>query len=147
MEPKVNPIIVITFLSALLTAMLLTIIWLSIGFAYEKYTTYAVYMTEAVTGLSLSSPVEYNGVNVGEVSNILLDNDHPQFVELILKIKAKTPVTRSTVATLASRGITSITFISLRDVGNDNRPIMQLADQPYPIIKSGPSGQFEFIRK
>src|SRR3989338_3538230 len=119
MEPKVNLIIVGTFILTLLTSIILMIIWLSSGFSLEKYSTYLVYMTESVTGLTINSTVEYNGVEVGEVSNIMLDPSNPHFVQLLLRIKSSTPITQGTIATLATRGLTNITYVALKDAGKD----------------------------
>ncbi len=139
MEPKVNHTIVALFISALLASILLMIIWLSSEFSLEKYSTYLVYMTESVNGLIVNAPVEYNGVEVGEVTNIQLDENNPSLVKLLIRIKSSTPVTRGTVATLASRGITSSTLVTLKDKGKDLRPLLCIGDQPYPVIPSGPS--------
>ncbi|OGT36495.1 MAG: hypothetical protein A3F11_11960 [Gammaproteobacteria bacterium RIFCSPHIGHO2_12_FULL_37_14] len=139
MEPKVNLIIVGTFILTLLTSIILMIIWLSSGFSLEKYSTYLVYMTESVTGLTINSTVEYNGVEVGEVSNIKIDPSNPHFVQLQLNIKSTTPITQGTIATLATRGLTNITFVALKDAGKNLNPLSRRPGQEFPIIKSGPS--------
>ncbi|OGT41687.1 MAG: hypothetical protein A3F42_03020 [Gammaproteobacteria bacterium RIFCSPHIGHO2_12_FULL_37_34] len=139
MEPKVNSIVVGIFISTLLLTILLTIIWLSLGLSLEKYATYLVYMTESVTGLTVNSNVEYNGVEVGEVSNIMLDPSNPHFVQLLLRIKSSTPITQGTIATLATRGLTNITYVALKDAGKDIRPLILKSGQTFPIIQSGPS--------
>lgn len=139
MEPKINVTVVGIFIISLLTSVVLTGIWLTTGFSSKNYSIYMVYMTEAVSGLQINSTVEYNGVDVGEVRTIKIDPVKPNLVQLLLMIKKNTPVTRGTVATLAIRGITNITFIALRDRGTDLRPVIKSSNQPYPVIKSGPS--------
>jgi phospholipid/cholesterol/gamma-HCH transport system substrate-binding protein len=96
-------------------------------------------MQEAVTGLSVDATVEYNGVNVGTVKKIALNKDNPRSVELLLNVSNDTPITNGTVATLATRGLTGITYIALKDKGEDLRPLKKLKDQDYPIIKTVPS--------
>lgn len=139
MDTKVNYAIVGTFVIFLISAIILAIIWLSSGLNVENYSTYQVNMQEAVTGLSIDATVEYNGVNVGSVKKIALHPDDPQSVELLLNIKNDTPVTYGTIATLATRGLTGITYIALKDKGQDLRPLQALKGQNYPIIKAGPS--------
>jgi len=139
MDTKVNYAIVGTFVISLVAAIVLSIIWLSSGLSTQEYSIYQVNMQEAVTGLSIDATVEYNGVNVGTVKSIMLHKKDPQFVELLLNIHDDTPITCGTVATLATRGLTGITYIALKDKGEDLRPLRKLKGQKYPVIKTGPS--------
>lgn len=139
METNVNYTIVGTFVIVLIASIILAIIWLSSGFSFEQYTTYMVYMQESVTGLSLDSPVEFNGVNIGAVKSIELNHKNPQLVELLLSVKSTTPITRGTVATLNSKGVTGITYIALKDKSTDLRRLVAEPGQPYPVIPTAPS--------
>lgn len=96
-------------------------------------------MQESVNGLNTDSPVEYNGVNVGSVKSINLNPKNPQLVEVLLNISNKTPITRGTVATLNTRGLTGITYVALKDKSTDLRPLVKQPGQPYPVIPSAPS--------
>lgn len=139
METNVNYTIVGIFVLALVASIIFAIIWLSSGFSFETYSTYMVYMQESVTGLNTESPVEYNGVNVGSVKTIELNRRNPQQVEVKLSIKSSTPITRGTVAMLATRGITGITYIALKDNSSDLRPLVAQHGYPFPVIKTAPS--------
>lgn len=139
MDTKVNYVMVGTFVIFLISAIVLSIIWLSSGLNVQDYKTYQVDMQEAVTGLNLDATVEYNGVNVGTVKKIALHPDNPRSVELLLRVRRDTPITYGTVATLATRGLTGITYIALKDKGDDVRPLVALKNQEYPIIKTAPS--------
>ncbi len=139
MDTNVNYTIVGAFVIALIAAVILSIIWLSSGFSIEQDTTYAVYMNEAVTGLNPDSSVEFNGVGVGTVRSIKLNASNPQLVELLINIRKDTPITQGTVATLATRGITGITYIALKDKGLNKKPLLTHPGDPYPIIKTEPS--------
>ena len=139
MDTNVNYTVVGLFV-ILLTAMLaVSIIWLSSGLSVHKFSTYLVYMRESVSGLTNDGPVEYNGVSVGNVKRIELDHQNPNIVVLTLKLRSDTPITISTVATLSSRGLTGITFLALKELGTDRRPIRILPGQAYPVIRSMPS--------
>lgn len=139
METNVNYTIVGAFVISLATVIILGIIWLSSGFSVETYSTYLVYMQESVSGLSIDAPVEYNGVKVGAVKSINLNQHNPHLVELQLNIKTGTPITEGTVATLDSKGITGITFIALKDKSTNLTPLKALPGQDYPVIKTAPS--------
>lgn len=139
METNVSYTIVGMFVITLLAAIIFAIIWLSSGFSFEQYRTYLVYMQESVSGLSLDSPVEFNGVNVGTVKSIELNHKNPELVEVLLSINKDTPVTRGTVATLNSRGFTGIAYVALKDKSTDLRPLVKEHGESYPVIPSAPS--------
>lgn len=139
METDAHYTIIGAFVVSMIAAIAFGIIWLSSGFSLTKHSIYRVYMEDSVSGLNIDSPVEYNGVNVGVVKSIQLDKDNPHLVDLLLSIKSDTPITEGTVATLSTRGITGITFISLKDSSDDLRRLTKQKGQPYPIIKAGPS--------
>lgn len=139
METNVNYGIVGAFVIVLVSALILAIIWLSSGFSLTQYKTYELRMTESVSGLSIDSPVEYNGVNVGSVLSIALEPNNPQVVDVLLNINHTTPITYGTVATLNSRGLTGITIVALKDKSEDTRPLVKEPGKNYPIIKTAPS--------
>jgi phospholipid/cholesterol/gamma-HCH transport system substrate-binding protein len=139
MDPNVNYTVIGTFVIVLFTAIVLSIIWLSSGFSFQKYTTYMVYMQESVSGLNPDSQVEYNGVSVGTVSTIEINPKNPHLIDVTLNIKSSTPVTRGTVCTLATRGLTGMVYIALKDSSVDLRPLMRKPGQPYPVIPTAPS--------
>jgi phospholipid/cholesterol/gamma-HCH transport system substrate-binding protein len=139
METNVNYTIVGIFVIVLLSAITMGIIWLSSGFSFAQYSTYMIYMQESVSGLNIDSSVEFNGVSVGSVKSIELNHRNPQLVEVLISIKSTTPVTRGTVATLNTRGITGVTYLALKDKSTDLRPLVKLSGQVYPVIPTAPS--------
>lgn len=139
MESKVNYTLVGIFVIVLTAAIIFSIIWLSAGFSTKNYIVYKVLMTESVNGLSVDSPVRYSGVDVGKVKHMRLCREDPTHVELLLNIEEGTPVNMSTVATLATQGITGVAFIDLQTKGTDTRPLLAQPGHKYPLIPSSPS--------
>lgn len=139
METNVNYTIVGAFVITLLAAAVLAIIWLSSGLSVSQFNTYKIYETESVSGLSIDAPVEYNGVAVGSVKSIKLSKKNPRLVVVLVDIQKGTPITKGTVAILTTRGITGITFLALKDNGNDTSTLVALPGHRYPIIATGPS--------
>lgn len=139
MENKVSYTIVGAFVVVLSVAAILAIIWLSSGLSLESYTTYMILMQESVSGLSIDSQVEFNGVEVGQVKSIELNHKNPQLVEVLLDVKNTVPVSRGTVATLTTRGLTGLVYIALKDKGTDQQKLVALPGQTYPIITTSPS--------
>ena len=140
MEAKVNLAAVGAFVLLLGAALIAGVLWLSSGKSYRKaYDTYVVYMSESVSGLSVDAPVRYRGVAVGAVRRIALAPGNVELVELTLDIERGTPVKQDTVAVLRTQGLTGIGHIEL-DGGSRDSPVLQArADEPYPVIRAGPS--------
>jgi len=139
MDNEVNYTIVGAFVITLTIAMVITIIWLSSGLKFTQYSNYLVYSKESVSGLNVDSTVEYNGVNVGTVKKISLDPRDPRVVILLISLDSNTKVTRGTVATLTTRGITGVVFLALKDTGHDLRPLLASEGESYPVIPTTPS--------
>lgn len=139
MEKNVNYTVVGAFVIILITAIVLAIIWLSADLSTENYLIYKVYMKESVSGLNRDSPVEYNGVHIGSVASIKINPQNPKFVDLLLRIKQGTPVTRGTRAKLDVRALSGVAFIQLEDKGTDMTPLKALPGDKYPVIDTIPS--------
>src|SRR5688572_26803680 len=108
METNVNYTIVGAFVIVLLGAIIMGVIWLSSGLTAHTYTVYQINMKESVTGLSVDSSVEFNGVSVGTVKSITILPDDPQTVILLINVDTTTPVTEGTTASLTSKGLTGV---------------------------------------
>ncbi len=139
MESKTNYTLVGLVVVILTAALISAALWLSVGFDQKEYRYYVVYMNETVSGLNEESPVKYNGVQVGYVKTIGLDNKDPQRVRLFLAIDEKTPITTSTTATLISQGITGNTYVGLAASSSSLQPLQKHSDEDYPVIPSSPS--------
>ena len=139
MDTKVNYTAVGIFVIILVAAITMGIIWLSSGLSLAQYNTYLIHMQESVSGLSIDSQVEYNGVNVGSVKRIDLDSENPREVNVLVNIKNNTPITQGTLATLTTRGLTGIAFIALKDKSADLQPLLAKPGEHYPVIPTSPS--------
>ena len=139
MEPKVNYIVVGSFVALLGAAILAGILWLGKTDYRGSYDRYEAYMKESVAGLSVDSTVKYRGVEVGRVKAIALRPDNPEEVLLTLDILHGTPIKTDTVAVLETQGLTGLATINLTG-GSREAPSLQLQEgQAYPVIKTGPS--------
>lgn len=139
MDTNVNYTIVGAFVIILTAAIVFTVIWLSSGFSLVENAHYLILSNESVSGLSVDSPVEYNGVQVGSVDEISIDEKNPHLVKLLLSIKEHTPITTKTIATLTTRGITGVMYVALKNNSPDMTPLKAQKDYPYPVIPTTPS--------
>lgn len=134
MESKTNYTVVGLTVLILTAGLFSAALWLSIGFDRKKYDFYTVYVGEAVSGLSDNSVVKYNGVKVGVVNKIELNQFDPQQVKIQLKIEEGTPITTSTHATLINQGITGTTYLGLSASTPSLFPLQKTPGEPYPVI-------------
>lgn len=128
-------LVVLFLVAGLLSAGL----WLSVGFNQKQYNSYTVYLHESAAGLSQDAPVKFNGVQVGFVKKIKLNNNDPRQVEITLSVEEGTPITTSTSATLISQGITGVTYVGLSASTSDLTPIQKMPGEPFPVIPAKPS--------
>lgn len=115
------------------------ILWISAGGPPQANDHYITYLTESVSGLYVDAPVNYQGVDVGKVESIRIAPNNPRQVELVLQIRAGTPVTESTVAVLEFQGLTGIANVNLIPGLPDAAPIAASGAADYPVIPSQPS--------
>lgn len=139
MEPKVNYVLVGSFVAAFGVAMLAGILWLAKTDYRGVYERYQAYMRESVAGLSVDSTVKYRGVDVGRVKDIVLNPDNPEEVRLTLDIARGTPIKTDTIAVLETQGLTGLATINLTGGSREAPPLQALEGQAYPVIKTGPS--------
>ncbi|MBH0196177.1 MAG: ATP-dependent zinc metalloprotease FtsH [Nitrospira sp.] len=139
MEPKVNYILVGSFIAILGAAVLIGLLWLGKTDYRGIYDRYEAYFRESVAGLSVDSTVKYRGVDVGRVKSITLNPDNPEEVKLTLDIASGTPVKTDTIAVLQTQGLTGLATINLMG-GSREAPRLEVSEgQVYPVIKTGPS--------
>lgn len=139
MEHKFNYTVVGVFVLGFLASLIALIIWLTSGFEHVSTVEYKVITNESVSGLSVNSPVDYKGVNVGKVAAMQLDENDPSFVTIFLNIDVGTPIKKDTTAVLMSRGITGLINVSLTGGTVAAGPLLPTKVNPIPTIPNGAS--------
>jgi phospholipid/cholesterol/gamma-HCH transport system substrate-binding protein len=124
MERNANYALVGLISTILLIAMIVFVFWLA-NFAFsQRYDTYDVVFRGAVSGLSRGGDVQFNGIKVGEVSDIKLDASDPNIVHASARVRSDTPVRVDSTATLEPQGITGVNFIQLT-AGTTAKPLLK----------------------
>ena len=135
-----NYAIVGAFVLVLGGALIAVVLWLASGGAFQKkYDPYLAVMDESVAGLNMNAPVKFNGVDVGKVRGIQLDPVNPNIVRLTFAIERGTPIKDDTVAVLKTQGLTGIAYVELSGGAAASPPLLAIAPEPYPQIKTKPS--------
>jgi len=140
MKPTADTTARLAFAALLLLAAGGFAVWYQLD--ADRYAAYQVVTHDPVSGLIADAPVELHGVDVGRVERVGLVN--ARTVDIRLRVRTGTPITRGTIATvtsrgLATRGFTGYVYVALDDDGSDTRPVLASANESIPLIRAGPS--------
>jgi len=111
------------------------VLWLAKVQLDRTYARYDI-LFGTVAGLSQTAAVRYNGVDVGKVLTIALDRNDPALVRVRIEIFASTPVRSDTIATLASQGVTGVSFIALEGGTAEADRLVAIPPAQVPVIQS-----------
>ncbi len=128
------------FVIGLSAVLIAGVLWLASGGAWQKrYDFYLAMSDESVAGLNINAPVKFNGVDVGQVRQIMLDPANHERVRLTFAIERGTPIRQDTVAVLKTQGLTGIAYVELLGGAINSPPLLATAAEPYPVIRTKPS--------
>ena len=124
METKANYVLIGAFVLFAAAALMLFTLWIAGTPLNASYATYDVLFEGPVNGLSEGGEVRFNGIKVGEVTNLSLDRKDPNKVIARIRVDSETPVRTDSKAQLNFLGITGVTFIQIL-AGDPNSPLVQ----------------------
>ncbi len=111
------------FTIAVILAGFGTVLWLSGGSSRQVSQLVRIVFSGSVGGLSRGSSVNFNGIKVGEVTDIRLAPQDPRRVLATIKVDPATPLRADTRARLDSAMLTGVSVISLSG-GNADAPVL-----------------------
>ena len=131
---------------ALLAALAVFAIWLARLQFNNDYDVYDIVFYGPVRGLSEGGEVHFNGIRVGEVTDLNLDPKKGDQVIARIRVDGTTPVRVSSRAQLEPQGITGLNYIQIT-AGDPNSAILktQYPDNVIPVIQSQPSPIAELL--
>lgn len=139
METKANYVLIGAFTIVIASALLLFGLWAAKYSTERTWQEYQVVFREAVTGLSVGSPVQYNGIAVGSITELSLAPNDPRQVVARIRLESRTPVKTDTRAKLAITSLTGPSIIQLSG-GTPQAPALTSVDKrEAPIIQTAPS--------
>ena len=139
METKANYVLIGAFTLIVATALLLFGLWAAKYSSERSWQDYQVVFREAVTGLSVGSPVQYNGIAVGSITKLSLAPNDPRQVIARIRLESDTPVKTDTRAKLAITSLTGPAIIQLSG-GTPQAPALTSVDtRDAPFIQTTPS--------
>ena len=131
---------------ALMAALAVFTIWLARLQFNNDYDIYDIVFYGPVRGLSEGGEVHFNGIRVGEVTDLNLDPNKGDQVIARIRVDATTPIRVTSRAQLEPQGITGLNYIQIT-AGNPNSALLktQYPDNVVPVIQSQPSPIAELL--
>ncbi len=131
METRANYGLIGAFVLLAMAAFVLFAVWISKVQFSKEYAVFDVVFEGAVNGLSEGGEVRFNGIKVGEVTDLGLDEKDPNNVIARIRVDSNTPVKADSRAELGLLGITGMTFIQIK-AGSATEPLLSKGIRPYP---------------
>jgi phospholipid/cholesterol/gamma-HCH transport system substrate-binding protein len=138
-ETRANYVLIGAFTLVVSIGLLLFGLWAAKYSSERSWQEYQVVFREAVTGLSIGSPVQYNGIAVGSITKLSLAPEDPSQVIARIRLDSNTPVKTDTRAKLAITSLTGPSIIQLSG-GSPQSQMLTTADtRDAPVIQTAPS--------
>jgi len=112
--------------------------WLNNTGGLNKRTVYHVRFENTVSGLLPGAAVLFNGIRVGEVTDLQLSSDNPRQVLAKIAIATNTPVRADTHVGLEFQGLTGVPVIALEGRSNAPSTWSTALGEP-PVLTADPS--------
>jgi phospholipid/cholesterol/gamma-HCH transport system substrate-binding protein len=141
MEIRARYLLIGLFVLAVIAGGFGFVFWLNTTGGLGPRTTYRVAFDAPVSGLLNGSAVLFNGLKVGEVTEIEIDPANPHGVAALIAIDSRVPVRSDTAAGLEFRGLTGVASITLVGGAADAPPLAATPGQPPTLVANPASSQ------
>lgn len=122
-----------------LIAAIVFVVWLGRVQFNQQYDQYRILFEGPVNGMSEGGDVLFNGIKVGEIERVALDDQAPSKVVVDIEVDASTPVRSDSQASTELQGISGIRAIQISP-GSEGQPLLKrISDRERPIIPSEPN--------
>lgn len=144
MEKRSNYVIVGGIALAMVIGIFVMVVWLSryTGGDVQKFD---IFFKQAVNGLAVGSPVAFNGVPVGKITEIRIPLESPQLVRVRIEVDKELPVLKGTTAAVEGVGFTGVSQIQLRGVMQGGERITEIGRYGVPVIPARGGGLGELL--
>ncbi|MFN9633950.1 MAG: MlaD family protein, partial [Erythrobacteraceae bacterium] len=146
METRANHLWVGAVTLVLLVGLAAFIVWLA-RLGQGNQSEYDIFYAQSVSGLANGSQVSFAGVPVGQVSEIALAKDNPEFVRVRIKVKDDVPILVGTEATIEASftGVSTILLNGARKGAPEITCQTTACPEGRPVIPPGRGGFGELV--
>ncbi len=144
METKSNNVLVGVVTLALLAAVAIFLVW-AVRFGEGNTKEYDIFFKQSVGGLAPGTGVSFAGVPAGQVKQVRLWNDDPEFVRVRIEVRDEIPILQGTTATINSVSFTAPPQIQLDGAKKGAPPITEKGPNGVPVIPTKPGALGEIL--
>jgi phospholipid/cholesterol/gamma-HCH transport system substrate-binding protein len=136
METRARYVLIGLFALAVIAAGFGFAYWLENAAGLGERAHYRIRFEGSVSGLLLGSPVQFNGIRVGEVTGLDLDPGDPRSVIVTIAVTEATPIRADTAVGLAFGGLTGVPEVALIG-GSPEATALEVNDGQPPLLTAG----------
>ena len=139
METRANYVLIGAFTLLTAIGLLLFGLWAAKFSSERSWQQYKIVFDESVAGLSVGSPVQFNGIAVGSIQELSLDPNDPRRAIAIIRADARAPVKTDTRARMAITSVTGPSIIQLTGGSPGTPRLVDVDKRDPPVILTSPS--------
>jgi phospholipid/cholesterol/gamma-HCH transport system substrate-binding protein len=137
METRANYVLIGTFTLAVIAAAFGFVLWFQSLHTTKARSPLRVVFEGPASGLRNGGSVNFNGIRIGEVVSVKLDN--PRRVVALAMIENSAPIRKDTLVGLEFQGLTGVAAISLKG-GEETAAAVPLDEDGVPVLTADPNG-------
>ncbi len=141
METRANYVLIGLFTLAIVAAGFGFVFWFSQTGSGTEKVVYRVLFDGAVSGLRTGASVLFNGIKIGEVTDLKLNPQDPRQVSATIGVDKNSPIRTDTRVGLDFQGLTGIAAISLKGGAPDSPPVVGQNGQLPTLVADAASTQ------
>jgi phospholipid/cholesterol/gamma-HCH transport system substrate-binding protein len=136
METRANFVLIGSFTLAVIAAAFGFVLWFQSLHTTKARSPLRIVFEGPAAGLRNGGSVNFNGIRIGEVISVKLDN--PRRVVALAMVENNAPVRKDTLVGLEFQGLTGVAAISLKG-GEEAAPPVPLGEDGIPMLTADPN--------
>src|SRR5215475_6031693 len=136
METRANYVLIGSFTLAVIAAAFGFVLWFQSLHTTKQRDPLRIIFEGPAAGLRNGGSVNFNGIRIGEVISVKLDN--PRRVVALALVEKNAPIRKDTVVGLEFQGLTGVAAISLKG-GEEAAPPVPLDEDGIPVLTADPN--------
>ena len=136
METRAHYVAVGAFVLALVFLAFTAVLWLAGTQFAVSYDHYDIFFKGPVTGLSKGAAVDYNGIRVGQVSDIEIDPNNVEQIRVTVEIKSEVVIKEDAAANVETNILSGVSYILITRGTQEAKQLTAHEGQRYPVIRA-----------
>src|SRR5215470_8760245 len=136
METRANYVLIGSFTLAVIAAAFGFVLWFQSLHTTKARSPLRIVFEGPAAGLRNGGSVNFNGIRIGEVVSVKLNN--PRRVVALAMVENNAPIRKDTLVGLEFQGLTGVAAISLKG-GEETAPPVPLDEDGVPVLTADPN--------